>query len=108
LLFPRVSSVVHHGGAGTTAEGLRAGRPTVVVPGGGDQPFWGRRVERLGVGPAPVPGWRLSVESLAAAIRATLNDARMRERAGLLGERIRSEDGVGETAALIERETASR
>ncbi|EGO21898.1 hypothetical protein SERLADRAFT_397454 [Serpula lacrymans var. lacrymans S7.9] len=39
-LFSRVSAVVHHGGAGTTAVGLRMGRPTVVVPFFGDQPFW--------------------------------------------------------------------
>ena len=39
-LFPQVSCVVHHGGAGTTAAGLRAGRPTVVVPFFGDQFFW--------------------------------------------------------------------
>jgi sterol 3beta-glucosyltransferase len=31
-LFPRVAAVVHHGGAGTTAAGLRAGRPTIIVP----------------------------------------------------------------------------
>lgn len=43
-LFDHVSAVVHHGGAGTTAAGLRAGRPTVICPFFGDQPFWGRRV----------------------------------------------------------------
>lgn len=37
----RVSAVVHHGGAGTTAVGLAKGRPTVVVPFFGDQGFWG-------------------------------------------------------------------
>ena len=49
-LFPQVAAVVHHGGAGTTAAGLRAGRPTVICPFFGDQPFWGRRVHELGVG----------------------------------------------------------
>ena len=43
-LFPHASAVVHHGGAGTTAAGLRAGKPTVICPFFGDQPFWGRRV----------------------------------------------------------------
>jgi len=37
-LFKHVSCVVHHGGAGTTAAGIAAGRPTVVVPFFGDQP----------------------------------------------------------------------
>jgi sterol 3beta-glucosyltransferase len=53
-LFPRVAAVVHHGGAGTTAAGLRAGRPTVIVPFFGDQPFWGRIVAARGVGPQPI------------------------------------------------------
>ena len=51
-LFPRVAAVVHHGGAGTTAAGLRAGIPTVVVPILADQFFWGARVRALGAGPA--------------------------------------------------------
>lgn|GEM_PF-176245 len=54
-LFPRMAAVVHHGGAGTTAEGLRAGVPAVVVPFAFDQPFWGARLQALGVGPAPIP-----------------------------------------------------
>ena len=45
-LFPRMAAVVHHGGAGTTAEGLRAGVPTVIVPFAFDQPFWGRGLRR--------------------------------------------------------------
>ncbi len=54
-LFPRMAAVVHHGGAGTTGAGLRAGVPSIIVPGANDQPFWGRRVEALGAGPAPIP-----------------------------------------------------
>lgn len=101
-LFPRVAAVVHHGGAGTTAEGLRAGKPTVVVPTGGDQPFWGRCIAQLGVGPEPVPRRKLTAGRLAAAIRASLDDGTMRERAAVLGERIRAEDGVREAVALID------
>jgi sterol 3beta-glucosyltransferase len=54
-LFPRMAAVVHHGGAGTTAAGLRDGIPTVILPYFGDQFFWGQRVQALGVGPAPYP-----------------------------------------------------
>ncbi len=53
-LFPRMAAVVHHGGSGTTAAGLRAGIPTVIIPVFGDQPFWGQRVFELGAGPAPI------------------------------------------------------
>jgi len=44
----RVSAVVHHGGAGTTAVGLAKGRPTVVVPFFGDQGFWGMLLSFVG------------------------------------------------------------
>jgi len=46
-LFKHVSAVVHHGGAGTTAAGLRAGLPTLICPLAVDQPFWGRRVHAI-------------------------------------------------------------
>ena len=61
-LFPRMAAVVHHGGAGTTAAGLRAGRPSVLVPYFADQPFWAGRVTELGVGPRAIPRRRISVE----------------------------------------------
>ena len=101
-LFPRVAAVVHHGGAGTTAAGLRAGRPTVVVPFFGDQPFWGARVRDLGVGPAPLPQRRLTADGLATALRAAVNDAQIRRRARALGRAIRAEDGVGSAVRLLE------
>ncbi len=52
-LFPRMSMIVHHGGAGTTASALRAGLPSLVVPFTADQPFWGQRMAEPGVGPGP-------------------------------------------------------
>ena len=54
-LFPRMAAVVHHGGAGTTAAGLRAGLPSVIVPVMSDQPFWGQRVYALGAAPGRFP-----------------------------------------------------
>jgi UDP:flavonoid glycosyltransferase YjiC (YdhE family) len=102
-LFPRVSAAVHHGGAGTTAASLRAGVPTVIVPHMADQPFWGRRVAALGVGPQPIPRPRLSAERLANAIRLAVGDAGMRQRAAELGRRIRAEDGIGTALSIIER-----
>ncbi len=99
-LFPQVAAVVHHGGAGTTAAGLRAGRPTITVPFFGDQPFWARQVYKLGVGPAPMPSAQLAVEPLAAAIHTAVTDEGIRSRAAALGSRIRLEDGV-ETAVRI-------
>ena len=101
-LFPRVTAVVHHGGAGTTAAGLRAGVPSIVVPFFADQPFWGRRVAGLGVGPAPIPRQKLTVDRLAQAIGQAVTEEGMRRRAAGLGARIRREDGVGRAVAIIE------
>lgn len=101
-LFPRVAAVVHHGGAGTTAAGLRAGKPTLIAPFFGDQPFWGRRVHELGVGPQPIPQKKLTVDNLAAAITQAAGDADMRRRAAALGGQIQAEDGVARAVAIIE------
>ena len=101
-LFPHVAAVVHHGGAGTTAAGLRAGVPSIVVPFHGDQPFWGRRVAELGVGPAPIPRTKLTVDSLAHAIQEAVSDQAMRARAADLGVRIRAEDGIANAVAVVQ------
>jgi UDP:flavonoid glycosyltransferase YjiC (YdhE family) len=101
-LFERVAAVVHHGGAGTTAAGLRAGLPTVICPFFGDQPFWGRLVAAAGLGSQPIPQKRLTIDNLAQAIGSALNDGAMRRRAAEIGRRIRAEDGVGQAVAWIE------
>jgi UDP:flavonoid glycosyltransferase YjiC (YdhE family) len=102
-LFPRMAAVVHHGGAGTTAAGLRAGLPSVLVPFFGDQPFWARRVAALGVGPTPIPSAQLSVSHLSGAITEAVSNNAMRARAAALGQRIRAEDGVGQAVAILQR-----
>jgi len=89
-----MSAVVHHGGAGTTGAGLRAGVPSIITPFVADQPNWAMRVEALGVGPSPIPFKELTVERLASAIRQATSDQAMRRRAAELGERLRAEDGV--------------
>ncbi|TDE13122.1 glycosyltransferase [Actinomadura sp. 6K520] len=101
-LFPRMAAVVHHGGAGTTAAGLRAGAPTVVCPFFGDQPYWGERVASLGAGPAPLPFRAVTVPRLAAKIRNAVQDQGMADRADELGRRIRDEDGVGRAQEIID------
>ncbi|KAJ3336233.1 hypothetical protein HDU93_003398 [Gonapodya sp. JEL0774] len=93
-LFKNVAAVVHHGGAGTTATGLICGRPTVIVPFFGDQPFWGAMVARMGVGPAPIPFKSLTSENLAAAIQFCLHPD-VAEAAFVLGTEMSKEDGVG-------------
>jgi UDP:flavonoid glycosyltransferase YjiC (YdhE family) len=102
-LFPRVAAVVHHGGAGTTAAGLRAGVPSIVIPFFADQPYWGGRVADLGVGPTPIPRKKLTVERLAQAIQIAVTDEAMRQRAVDLGLRIQAEDGVARAVEIIQQ-----
>jgi sterol 3beta-glucosyltransferase len=100
-VFPRMAAVVHHGGAGTTAEGLRAGIPSVILPFMMDQPFWGRRVKALGVGPEPIPHKKLTADRLAQAIHAAVTQPAIKRRADWLGEAIRAEDGVGNAVRIV-------
>jgi sterol 3beta-glucosyltransferase len=100
-LFPQVAAVVHHGGAGTTAAGLRAGKPIVICPFFGDQPFWGKLVHQLGVGPAPISHRRLTADGLAEAITTAVHDETMKRQAAELGEKIRAEDGIARAVEII-------
>ncbi len=102
-LFPQTAAVVHHGGAGTTAAALRAGKPNIIVPFIADQPFWGRRVEALNAGPAAIPQKKLTAENLSEAIRRAVSDPTIRLSAQTLGEKIQSEDGIANAVALIGR-----
>jgi sterol 3beta-glucosyltransferase len=101
-LFPRMAAIVHHGGAGTTAAGLRAGVPSILVPFFADQPFWGRRVHALGVGPKPLQRKSLSTKNLAEAITNAVEDETMHRNAVSIGERIRAENGVENAIDFIQ------
>ncbi|WP_409484522.1 glycosyltransferase [Arsenicicoccus dermatophilus] len=99
-LLPRCAAVVGHGGAGTTAAALHAGVPQLVVPHMGDQPYWGRRVHELGVGPQPVPRRALTADRLAVGIRAT-GLPHHRRAAAALAATLRLEDGVATAVRLL-------
>ena len=102
-LFPRVTGVIHHGGSGTTAAGLRAGRPTLICPVLGDQPFWGGRVHSLGVGPAPLPLRHVTPGKLSQRIVELVTNEEFAGKAAAVGERIRAEDGTGQAVHDLEK-----
>lgn len=101
-LFPRCAAVVHHGGAGTTHEGLRWGRATLIRPVFGDQPFWGRRLAAAGAGPDPLPEKHFGGDRLIAALR-DLSRETYRRAAAEIAKRITIEPGADGAAALVER-----
>src|SRR5690606_24593097 len=93
-LFPKMAAVVHHGGAGTTGAGLRAGVPSLLIPHMGDQPYWAHRLPRLGVSVKAIPRKHLNIDLLARRLSTLLNDPDIRSHAAALGETIRAERGV--------------
>lgn len=106
-LFPRVRAVVCHGGAGTVAMALRCGRPTLVVPVAGDQPFWGSRVAEVGCGPAVGFGIaQMTKEGLRGKLGELLEE-RYVVAAGEFGRRVRAErDGIEGFREDLERSLA--
>ena len=100
-LFPKMKIVIHHGGAGTTATGLRAGKPTIIISHNADQPAWGQRVFELGVGSKPIKKTNLSADKLANAILYSLTPIII-NNAERLGHQLRNENGVQKAIQIIE------
>lgn len=102
-LFPRMAAVVHHGGAGTTAAGLLAGRPSLICPFFGDQPFWGRLVHERGLGPAPVLQPQLNARRLAGALRELVDRAEFGRAAEALAKQMNAERGGQRAVEMLEQ-----
>jgi sterol 3beta-glucosyltransferase len=99
-LFKRVSAVCHHGGAGTSASGFRAGVPSIIIPFSNDQFAWACRSFDLGVGAKPLNRKKLSAKDLADAIDYVLSD-RIEANARALSLKMMTEDGAGDCAKVI-------
>jgi len=102
-LLPKCAGIVHHGGYGTTAAGLRAGIPALVIPHIADQFYWGMQIFELEVGPQAIPRTKLDTNRLAAALKELIRNEQIRSKATELGKQIRSENGVENAVVLIEQ-----
>ena len=102
-LFPKCSAVAHHGGAGSTAASLRAGKPTIICPFSFDQPYWGKRIHELGLGPKPLPQRKLTAQQLAKAIKQATTDQTIMQNAHAIGDKLRKENGVMKAVEIIEQ-----
>ena len=103
-LFKHVAAVVHHGGAGTTATGILAHKPSLIIPFGGDQPFWAMRVRMLGLGPKPIRREKLTAVKLSKALNNLVTVKSYQVAAREVGERLRNENGKVTAANIIEHE----
>jgi UDP:flavonoid glycosyltransferase YjiC (YdhE family) len=102
-LLPRVSAVVHHGGAGTTAAAVHHGVPAVAVPVLADQPFWSDRVQRQGAAAEPIPFTKLTADRLAFALRQVLLVPSYRANAQAISRKVAEEDGAGAVVDAVAR-----
>jgi UDP:flavonoid glycosyltransferase YjiC (YdhE family) len=102
-LFPRVTIVAHHCGAGTVGEALRAGVRSVLVPFTGEQRFWAERLHDARVAPAPLNSRTLTAHRFACVLRSVLQNGSWKTRAETLGRQVAAEDGVGTAVRLIEQ-----
>ena len=103
LLFPRACVVVHQGGIGTTAQALRAGRPTLVTPYSIDQPDNAARVERLGTS-RTISRKRYVATRAAEHLNKLLKDTRYADRAAEIGASISAEEGANVACDAIEEQ----
>ena len=101
-LFPKMKILIHHGGAGTTAAGLRAGKPTIIIPHNADQPAWGQRVFELGVGSKPIEKSKLNADNLSKTILYCIKPVII-ENAEQLGQKLKSENAVQKAVEIIDR-----
>ncbi len=107
-LFPRMAMVIHHGGSGTTAFGLRSGIPSCVIAFVFDQFYWGERIAQLDVGPKPIRYRDLTVERLTEAIRLGVNNSPMRQKALELGQQLQAENGMENASDVIDQMLRAR
>ena len=105
-LFPHVSAVIHHGGAGTTATAARCGAPQVLVPQVLDQFYWARRVREIGLGPKPISRGRLTVRNLSEALSEIANQAECRLKAAEMADSLKNSPGFDSVIELLEEEAA--
>jgi rhamnosyltransferase subunit B len=101
-LFPRAAVIVHQGGVGTTAQALRAGQPTLIVPYGFDQPDNAARVERMGTG-LVLSRRHYTAKKAAQFVVKLLTESRFTLEAQKIADELRAEDGLSRACDAIER-----
>ena len=102
-IFPYACAVVHQGGIGTTAQGLRAGHPTLIVPYSHDQPDNAARVERLGTS-RTIPRKHYSSSRAVKELRQLLDNSKYAAKAAEIGQIVQTENGLKLACDAIEQQ----
>lgn len=102
-VFPRAAVTIHHGGIGTSAQALYAGKPMLVVPHGFDQPDNAARLQRMGVAEI-LPARRYRADRTAAKLGRLLASKTAHQRSAACAEALRGESGAAKAADVIEQQ----
>ncbi len=106
-LFPRCAAVVHHGGAGTTSAGLRAGRPTIICAVTGDQPWHGSLVAKKRLGLYAGPMGTVTASGLGELLKQAVADPTIAKNVSDMSKALAAEDGTLRMHEFIERAIAT-
>src|SRR5205085_947272 len=101
-VFPACTAVIHHGGIGTIAQCLRAGVPSLVVPGGMDQPFNAAQVLQRKAG-LWIPRKHYTIRRAEQALKALLCTPTYVEHVREIQTQIMQEDGVTTLCTAVEQ-----
>jgi sterol 3beta-glucosyltransferase len=104
-LLPHMKAAIHHGGIGTAAECMRAGKPFLTCPvlyPLGDQHFWGTIAYKRGLGLKPVPLKKMTGNKLIDSVKELISNEKLYSNSNMMMENLKKENGVMNAINLIE------
>lgn len=101
LFFNKLSAVVHHGGAGTTATTALSGVPQIIIPHLLDQYYWAKRIKKLSIGVSNFNKNKLNSDILSNSIKEVIKNKDFKRNATILRNQLLLRDGLEESCNII-------